>query len=160
MSRLVYFDCASGASGDMLLGALVDLGLPIDSLRQELAKLPKVSGDTQLQLSSEARRVLTDAHAVGLLGEDQEQVRDLELGVALGLGELLGADDRLGRALGESIGSHRSSSTSVLDRAGGWRREPAPAACGPLRRAWAAPRAWSRSGLLSEMSLASAGHAP
>ena len=40
MSRLVYFDCASGASGDMLLGALVDLGLPIDSLRQELAKLP------------------------------------------------------------------------------------------------------------------------
>jgi len=40
LSRLVYFDCASGASGDMLLGALVDLGLPIDSLRQELAKLP------------------------------------------------------------------------------------------------------------------------
>src|SRR5687767_5239160 len=35
-----------------------------DALRQELAKLPKVSGDTQLQLSSEARRVLTDAHAV------------------------------------------------------------------------------------------------
>lgn len=40
MSRLVYFDCASGASGDMLLGALVDLGLPLDVLRQELAKLP------------------------------------------------------------------------------------------------------------------------
>src|SRR5262249_19722433 len=35
-----YFDCASGASGDMLLGALVDLGLPLDSLRAELAKLP------------------------------------------------------------------------------------------------------------------------
>ena len=40
MSRLVYFDCASGASGDMLLGALVDLGLPIDSLATELQKLP------------------------------------------------------------------------------------------------------------------------
>lgn len=40
MSRLVYFDCASGASGDMLLGALVDLGLPIDSLAAELHKLP------------------------------------------------------------------------------------------------------------------------
>ena len=40
MSRVVYFDCASGASGDMLLGALVDLGLPLDLLRQELAKLP------------------------------------------------------------------------------------------------------------------------
>ncbi len=40
MGRLVYFDCASGASGDMLLGALVDLGLPLDSLRAELQKLP------------------------------------------------------------------------------------------------------------------------
>jgi uncharacterized protein (TIGR00299 family) protein len=40
VSRLVYFDCASGASGDMLLGALVDLGLPLDVLRAELAKLP------------------------------------------------------------------------------------------------------------------------
>ena len=40
MSRLAYFDCASGASGDMLLGALVDLGLSIDLLASELAKLP------------------------------------------------------------------------------------------------------------------------
>ena len=38
MSRIVYFDCASGASGDMLLGALVDLGLPLDALRAELAQ--------------------------------------------------------------------------------------------------------------------------
>jgi uncharacterized protein (TIGR00299 family) protein len=37
--RVVYFDCASGASGDMLLGAVVDLGLPIERLREELAKL-------------------------------------------------------------------------------------------------------------------------
>ena len=40
MSRLVYFDCASGASGDMVLGALVDLGLPVDALREELSKVP------------------------------------------------------------------------------------------------------------------------
>ncbi len=40
MSRLLYFDCASGASGDMILGALVDLGLSMDALRAELAKLP------------------------------------------------------------------------------------------------------------------------
>ena len=37
--RLVYFDCASGASGDMLLGAVVDLGLPLERLCGELAKL-------------------------------------------------------------------------------------------------------------------------
>lgn len=40
MSRIAYFDCASGASGDMVLGALVDMGLPLESLREELLKLP------------------------------------------------------------------------------------------------------------------------
>ena len=40
MSRVVYFDCANGAAGDMLLGALVDLGLPFEELKAELAKLP------------------------------------------------------------------------------------------------------------------------
>ena len=39
-ARVVYFDCASGAAGDMLLGAVVDLGLPIAQLREELSKLP------------------------------------------------------------------------------------------------------------------------
>jgi uncharacterized protein (TIGR00299 family) protein len=40
MSRVLYFDCASGASGDMLLGALVDLGFSLDELRADLARLP------------------------------------------------------------------------------------------------------------------------
>ena len=34
-----YFDCFSGISGDMTLGALVDAGVSIDDLRSELAKL-------------------------------------------------------------------------------------------------------------------------
>lgn len=34
-----YFDCFSGASGDMILGALIDAGLSIDHLRDELGKL-------------------------------------------------------------------------------------------------------------------------
>jgi uncharacterized protein (TIGR00299 family) protein len=37
--RTIYFDCFSGASGDMLLGALVDLGLDTDALSREIAKL-------------------------------------------------------------------------------------------------------------------------
>ena len=40
MKKIAYLDCFSGISGDMLLGALVDAGLPSDSLRSELAKLP------------------------------------------------------------------------------------------------------------------------
>ena len=34
-----YFDCFSGISGDMTMGALVDAGVSIDALRKELAKL-------------------------------------------------------------------------------------------------------------------------
>ena len=41
--RTLYLDCFSGISGNMFLGALLDLGLPEDYLRRELAKLP-VSG--------------------------------------------------------------------------------------------------------------------
>jgi uncharacterized protein (TIGR00299 family) protein len=40
VSRLVYFDGQSGASGDMILGAVVDLGLPLEKLREELGRLP------------------------------------------------------------------------------------------------------------------------
>lgn len=38
--RIAYFDCFAGASGDMILGALIDAGLDPDDLRRELAKLP------------------------------------------------------------------------------------------------------------------------
>jgi uncharacterized protein (TIGR00299 family) protein len=39
-ARCVYFDCFSGASGDMLLGALLDAGLSLDELKGCLADLP------------------------------------------------------------------------------------------------------------------------
>jgi uncharacterized protein (TIGR00299 family) protein len=37
---LAYFDCFSGASGDMILGALVDAGASVERLRERLAALP------------------------------------------------------------------------------------------------------------------------
>ncbi len=40
MPRIAYVDCFSGASGDMLLGALLDAGLPLDALRAGLGGLP------------------------------------------------------------------------------------------------------------------------
>jgi hypothetical protein len=39
MTRIIYFDCFSGCSGDMILGALLDAGLSLDVLKDELAKL-------------------------------------------------------------------------------------------------------------------------
>ncbi len=37
--RIAYFDCISGISGDMTLGALVHCGMPLAHLREELRKL-------------------------------------------------------------------------------------------------------------------------
>ena len=39
MAKILYLDCFSGASGDMVLGALIDLGVPLDGLRAALAAL-------------------------------------------------------------------------------------------------------------------------
>ncbi|MCS6805522.1 MAG: nickel pincer cofactor biosynthesis protein LarC [Acidobacteriota bacterium] len=38
--RTLYFDCFSGASGDMINGALIDLGVRLSRLQEELSKLP------------------------------------------------------------------------------------------------------------------------
>jgi uncharacterized protein (DUF111 family) len=37
--KAVYFDCFAGASGDMIVGALVDLGLDFDLLKQDIGSL-------------------------------------------------------------------------------------------------------------------------
>ncbi len=37
--KVLYFDCFSGAAGDMILGALIDAGLPLAELRRALGSL-------------------------------------------------------------------------------------------------------------------------
>ncbi|HLG59476.1 MAG TPA: nickel pincer cofactor biosynthesis protein LarC [Vicinamibacterales bacterium] len=43
--RILYFDCFSGAAGDMVLGALIDAGVPLDEVRRALGSLA-ISPDT------------------------------------------------------------------------------------------------------------------
>jgi uncharacterized protein (TIGR00299 family) protein len=53
MEKVLYFDCFSGASGDMVLGALLDLGVPIEGLRAALA--PLLPADCELAVSRVTR---------------------------------------------------------------------------------------------------------
>jgi pyridinium-3,5-bisthiocarboxylic acid mononucleotide nickel chelatase len=52
MATILYFDCFSGISGDMLLGACLDAGLPLDELKSALGSLAMPGYDIH------ARRVL------------------------------------------------------------------------------------------------------
>lgn len=53
MQSIAYLDCHSGVRGDMLIGALLDASLPLDTLNQGLAALP-IKG---LQIRSEDVRL-------------------------------------------------------------------------------------------------------
>lgn len=47
--KIAYFDCFSGASGDMILGALLDAGLSLEYLQNELSKLSLSHYDLQVR---------------------------------------------------------------------------------------------------------------
>jgi hypothetical protein len=67
MSRVLYFDCASGAAGDMILGALLDAGLPVDELRRALGSLGL---DVDLHVTKVLRAGVTGTHfSVAARGE-------------------------------------------------------------------------------------------
>lgn len=55
MPRVAYFDCFSGASGDMILGALLDAGLSFEALRAEVAKLALPAGAFSLEATAVKR---------------------------------------------------------------------------------------------------------
>eukprot|EP00639_Heterosigma_akashiwo_P036136 CAMPEP_0194716656 /NCGR_PEP_ID=MMETSP0296-20130528/8350_1 /TAXON_ID=39354 /ORGANISM="Heterosigma akashiwo, Strain CCMP2393" /LENGTH=182 /DNA_ID=CAMNT_0039617149 /DNA_START=54 /DNA_END=598 /DNA_ORIENTATION=+ len=45
---IVYFDCFSGAAGDMLLASLIDAGAPLDKLKQGLESIRGIQGEWEL----------------------------------------------------------------------------------------------------------------
>jgi uncharacterized protein (TIGR00299 family) protein len=54
--RVAHFDCFSGISGDMTLGALIGAGVPVDAIREGL-------GSLQLQINLEVEEVLRGCFA-------------------------------------------------------------------------------------------------
>jgi hypothetical protein len=66
---IAYFDCFSGISGDMCLGALIDAGLPFAGLKDALASLP-VGGYT-IETEKVTSKGVTGAHVEVTLTEEQ-----------------------------------------------------------------------------------------
>ena len=66
--KIAYFDCFSGASGDMILGALMDAGLPLEKLKAELAKLKLSHYD--LKVEKVAKKSIAGSQAIVIVEED------------------------------------------------------------------------------------------
>jgi pyridinium-3,5-bisthiocarboxylic acid mononucleotide nickel chelatase len=71
--KIAYLDCFSGISGDMLLGALLDGGLPFDELKQGLCTLP-LQG-YKLQVLKEERNHLFGTRFLVQVEEDKHCAR-------------------------------------------------------------------------------------
>jgi uncharacterized protein (TIGR00299 family) protein len=101
--KIAYFDCFSGISGNMVLGALIDAGLEVEWLRQELAKLKLAS------YKIEASRVLK-RHIVGTLVD----VKTQEEGVERHLGDILDIIERSDLS-GEVKGTSKAIFTKLAE---------------------------------------------
>ena len=82
MARILYIDCYSGAAGDMLLGALLDAGLPLAELRALVATLDLPGVEVQAEhvdrggIGATRFRVLVDGASADAPGEHEPRHGD------------------------------------------------------------------------------------
>lgn len=69
--KIAYFDCFAGASGDMILGSLMDAGLSLETLKTEIAKLGLDAYD--LQAAKVMKKGLGGTQARVILEQDHGQ---------------------------------------------------------------------------------------
>jgi len=76
MKRILYYDCFAGISGDMNLGALVDLGVPAEHLEKELSLL-NIKG-FRLELKRDMRKGISGTKVTVVVEDpDNEKHRHL-----------------------------------------------------------------------------------
>jgi uncharacterized protein (DUF111 family) len=74
--KILYFDCYAGISGDMTLGALLDLGVDPDRFREELAKLNLEGYRIEIKKSMKNGITGTDVDVILQQDHDHEHSED------------------------------------------------------------------------------------
>ncbi|MHB9942352.1 TIGR00299 family protein [Clostridium sporogenes] len=77
MRRILYYDCFSGISGDMNLGALIDLGVDKEYLLKELAKL-NINDEFEIKINKDARKGISGTKVDVILKNSYEHNHDHE----------------------------------------------------------------------------------
>ena len=94
--RAVYFDCFPGVSGDMIVGALLDLGVELESLKTQLASfaitgyeitsrrvercgISATKFDVQLEETAQPPRTLRDIRSIVVGSNASKQVKTFAL---------------------------------------------------------------------------------
>lgn len=72
--RTLYYDCFAGISGDMNLGAMLDLGVDKNALVSELQKLNV--GGWQIRVTSDSRRGIFGTKAEVIISDKSEHICD------------------------------------------------------------------------------------
>src|SRR6266550_8382059 len=74
MAKVLYFDCFSGISGDMVLGAFLDAGLPFDELKRALGSLAmagyEITAERVLRTGISATKFSVDEHSSHRPGDE------------------------------------------------------------------------------------------
>ena len=129
--NIAYFDCFSGVSGDMALGALMDLGVPAEALISAMKKLPvedwSIETRRELRGSIEGMRVVitvgkqphrhfSDIEAIFNRSGLDPRVREISLAIFRRLAD---AEGRVHGVPSEHVHFHEVGAVdSILDIAG------------------------------------------
>jgi uncharacterized protein (TIGR00299 family) protein len=119
VSRVAYFDCFSGASGDMILGALLDAGLTFETLQAEVLKLALPAGALRLE-ATQVQRAGFAATKLDVHVEEPPRHRSLAEVLSIVRGSALPAGDierieAVFRALGEVEAKVHGSSVEDVE---------------------------------------------
>lgn len=131
--RVIYVDAFSGASGDMILGALLDLGVPLEAMEEPLKRLPM--GQWEFRVARESRhhihgtRVHVQVYPQAHEHRTHAQIREMLLQSALPQGvkdrslrifnELANAEARVHDKAPEQITFHEVGAVdSIVDIVG------------------------------------------
>ncbi len=74
---IAYFDCFSGICGDMILGALIDLGLDINYLKKELEKLDISGYEIEIKKVEKNHITGTDVYITVKEKQHHRSLRDI-----------------------------------------------------------------------------------